>query len=317
MEAQAKSIENEAAIAGRDRPLDRGAGAAAPALGPGEAAPGVRRGPARGGRPPGPGGPGQGRGGAARGERQGRGPGPAVRGRGVEGRGQERPRGLPASSSCAPSWRRRWRGGPDPGGGAHHRGRRRRPGLRRPSWRTSPPRWRGSWRRPRGPWAWTSARWSGEGRTRDDGHPGRPGHDGPHRAWGRLLRDPEAAALRERPQRGADLLGPDTHRGRARAGLPRGARRPRAARAVLRAHRQRGPHQHRHRHRGEGRVLQGRHTPERARRRQHQAPRRGAAPEQRHRALPGPLAPGDHGIAKETLGRKPARRAGPADAGRK
>ena len=39
--------------------------------------------------------------------------------------------------------------------GAEHRGRRRRPGLRRRSWPTSRPRWRGSWRRRRGRWAST------------------------------------------------------------------------------------------------------------------------------------------------------------------
>ena len=69
MEAQAKSIENEAHDRGRDRAGLGRAGDAAPARRAREAAPGVRRRAAGRGGAPGRGGPGARRGGAARGER--------------------------------------------------------------------------------------------------------------------------------------------------------------------------------------------------------------------------------------------------------
>ena len=185
--------------------------------------------------------------------------------------------------------------GPDRGRRAQHRGRRRRRGLRRLR-RQLPGRGRaraGARRRARS--ASTSARCSGG---KEVGAViGRPRRPRPGRL--RRLRRRSSIIVKNllyvsAPNEALIFSGRVRQVGDREVGyrVVRGGRALRVP--ALRARRPHGPHQHRHRHRGARRLLQGRHPAQRARRRQHQAARRGAAAQQRHRALPRPHAPGDH-----------------------
>ena len=278
----------------------------------------VRRGPAGRGRAPGRARP-RARGEAAPLVENGKAAAEALRagGRGVEGGRARAAARSTCCSSSARSWRRRWRAWPRPQvGELHDRGRRRRPGLRRLRGQLPGRGGAGDGARRRARSGVDMRALLGQRRRRRDDRPA-PASWPRRPSWCSFVLSIVVKRLLyvSAPNEALIFSGRVRQVGQREVGyrVVRGGRAP--AHAALRAGRQRGPHQHRHRHRGEGRLLQGRHPAERARRRQHQAARRGAAAQQRHRALPGPHAAGDHAHRQGDAGGQPARRAGAAHAG--